>query len=157
MGLNTFCQEQNRGSEYAQVFCGGLGGDESGDWQMASITRHVSLKWWNKAYPQNLRIMFLFLNSWLSWKHLHSLLCLWVFGWLPPSPLSSLELQLGPNLCTEEPLSPGMEPGAQSLKQNKTTYLQRRLNYGGLCLKSYLFFSALEILLLFIQLWWESY
>jgi len=44
MGLKTFCQEQNSRSENAQVVCVGGGCHESGEWQMAPVTRHISLK-----------------------------------------------------------------------------------------------------------------
>lgn len=98
--------------------------DESREWQTASVTRHISLRWWNKAYLQNLRISFLVLNSCLSWMHLHSPPCSWVAFSVDP-PLSSWEPQPGSNLCTEDAL-PRHGTWAQSLKQNKTMHLQRR-------------------------------
>ena len=126
---------------------------DEGGWQMASITRHISLKWWNEAYLQNLRISFLFLNACLSWMHLHSLPCSGVVFSVDP-PLSSWEPQLGSNLCTEDALPRHGNMGTV-VKTEQNDAFAEKIKWCGLCLTRWSFFSP-EIYFS-LWYWWESY
>lgn len=78
-GIKNILSRAEQQSEYAQVFCVGGGWDESGEWQMASITSHWS--YGNKADLQNLGITFLILNSYLNFNTFPPMSVVRTFTW----------------------------------------------------------------------------